>query len=530
MGVLRDLKKANEAYWAGKLDQEALLAEAKRLRLAHWKIQKDAGVDIIPSNDFAHYDHVLDHIQFFNAVPERYTSQKLSTLDEYFAMGRGHQKGGVDVPALEMVKWFDSNYHYVKPTLQDNQTFSLAKDPKPIREFLEAKEAGFQTRPVLVGPVSFLALGKADRGSSVNPITLLDKLVPVYVELLKALKAAGAETVQIDEPVLVFDLAPEVKAAFKTAYEAFAAEGSAIPKFVVATYFGDIVHNFDVLPAFAGAQGIHVDLVRNPEQLEPVIKQLGPNQILSAGVVDGRNIWKNDFQKSLGLIQTAIKALGAERVIVATSSSLLHTPHTLASEKKLPADVYEWFSFASEKVKEVATLAKAVSDAESVRAELDANAVALKARAESVRTNDPKVKERQSQVTPEQHNRKTAFDSRYAQQKTHLKLPLFPTTTIGSFPQTQQIRVQRNKFTKGEISEEAYDKFIEEEIDYAIKIQDELDPMSTSTASLSVTTWSSTLASASRATSSPPTLGFSLTAPAASVPRSSSATSPALLP
>jgi 5-methyltetrahydropteroyltriglutamate--homocysteine methyltransferase len=472
MGVLRDLKKANEAYWADKITQDALLAEAKRLRLAHWKIQKDAGVDIIPSNDFAFYDHVLDHIQLFNAVPERYTSQKLSPLDEYFAMGRGHQKGGVDVPALEMVKWFDSNYHYVKPTLQDNQTFSLAKDPKPVREFLEAKEAGIQTRPVLLGPVSFLALGKADRGSSVNPITLLDKLVPVYVELLKALKAAGAESVQIDEPTLVFDLSPELKAAFKPAYEALTAAGG--PSIVVATYFGDIVHNFDVLPAFAKAQGLHVDLVRNPEQLEPVIKQLGANQFLSAGVVDGRNIWKNDFSKSLALLQTAIKALGAERVIVATSSSLLHTPHTLASEKKLPADVYEWFSFASEKVKEVAILAKAVTDAEAVRAELDANAAAMKARSESNRTNDPKVKERQSQVTEAMHNRKTEFDNRYAQQKKHLSLPLFPTTTIGSFPQTSEIRVQRNKFTKGEINEQQYDDFIKKEIDLAVQIQDEL--------------------------------------------------------
>ncbi|KAK0732724.1 cobalamin-independent synthase [Apiosordaria backusii] len=475
MGVLRDLKKANEAYWADKISQEALLEEGKRLRLAHWKIQKDAGVDIIPSNDFAHYDHVLDHIQFFNAVPERYTKQKLNPLDEYFAMGRGHQKGGVDVPALEMVKWFDSNYHYVKPTLQDNQTFSLAQNPKPVREFLEAKEAGIITRPVLVGPVSFLALGKADRGSSVDPISLLDKLVPVYVELLKALKAAGAETVQIDEPVLVFDLRPEVKAAFKTAYEAFAAAGDAIPSLVVATYFGDIVHNFDVLPAFSAVKGIHVDLVRNPEQLEPVIKQLGPSQILSAGVVDGRNIWKNDFTKSLGLLQTAIKALGEDRVIVATSSSLLHTPHTLASEKKLPTDVYEWFSFASEKVKEVAILAKAVTDPEAVRAELDANAAAIKARAESTRTNDPKVKERQAAVTPEQHNRKSGFDTRYAQQKKHLSLPLFPTTTIGSFPQTSEIRVQRNKFTKGEITAEEYDNFIKKEIDLAVSIQDELD-------------------------------------------------------
>lgn len=217
---------------------------------------------------------------YFQAVPERYRKQKLSPLDEYFAMGRGHQKGDVDVPALEMVKWFDSNYHYVKPTLQDNQTFSLAEDPKPVREFLEAKEAGFQTRPVLIGPVSFLALGKADRGSSVDPISLIDKLVPVYIELLKKLKEAGAESVQIDEPVLVFDLRPEVKNAFKPAYEAFAAEGSAIPSLIVATYFGDIVHNFDIFPAFANVQGIHVDLVRNPEQLEPVIKQLGPSQIL----------------------------------------------------------------------------------------------------------------------------------------------------------------------------------------------------------------------------------------------------------
>ncbi|KAL2262193.1 hypothetical protein VTK26DRAFT_2183 [Humicola hyalothermophila] len=474
MGVLRDLKKANEAYWAGKISQEDLLAEGKRLRLAHWKIQKDAGVDIIPSNDFAYYDHVLDHIQLFNAVPDRYRSQKLSPLDEYFAMGRGHQKGGVDVPALEMVKWFDSNYHYVKPTLQDNQTFTLAQDPKPVREFLEAKEAGFHTRPVLVGPVSFLALGKADRGSSVDPISLIDKLVPVYIELLKALKAAGADSVQIDEPVLVFDLRPEVKNAFKPAYEAIGALGDAAPAITVATYFGDIVHNFDVLPAFSKLQGLHVDLVRHPEQLEPVIKQLGPNQILSAGVVDGRNIWKNDFQKSIGLLQTAIRALGADRVIVATSSSLLHTPHTLASEKKLPADVYDWFSFASEKVKEVAILAKAVTDPESVRAELDANAASMKSRAESSRTNDPKVKERQAQVTEEMHNRKSPFESRYAQQKTHLSLPLFPTTTIGSFPQTSEIRVQRNKFTKGEITEQAYDDFIKKEIDLAIQIQDEL--------------------------------------------------------
>ncbi|KAL1641146.1 methionine-synthesizing 5-methyltetrahydropteroyltriglutamate--homocysteine methyltransferase [Diplodia intermedia] len=474
MGVNRDLKKANEAYWAGKISRDEVLAEGKRLRLAHWQIQKDAGVDVIPSNDFAFYDHVLDHIQMFNAIPERYSKHGLEPIDEYFAMGRGHQKDGIDVPSLEMVKWFDSNYHYVKPTLQDNQTFKLAANPKPVAEFLEAKAAGITTRPVLVGPVSFLALGKADRGQSVNPISLLEKLLPVYVELLEKLKAAGAETVQIDEPVLVFDLPAEVKNAFKPAYEKLS--GSNLPKIVLATYFGDIVHNFDVLPAISQLYGLHIDLVRNPEQLLPVIEKLGSKQILSAGVVDGRNIWKTNFKRAIELVETAVQKLGKERVIVATSSSLLHTPHTLASEKKLDAEVRDWFSFASEKAVEVAVIAKAVTEGPAaVREQIDANAKSMQSRASSARTNDPDVKKRQSEVAPEHHNRKSAFPERYAQQKTHLKLPLFPTTTIGSFPQTKEIRIQRNKFTKGEITAAEYEKFIEKEIDEVIKVQDELD-------------------------------------------------------
>ncbi|KAF2490815.1 cobalamin-independent methionine synthase [Lophium mytilinum] len=472
MGGNRELKKANEAYWADKLSREDLLAENKRLRLAHWKIQKDAGVDIIPSNDFASYDHVLDHIQLFNAIPERYSSQGLEPIDEYFAMGRGHQKNGIDVPSLEMVKWFDSNYHYVKPTLQDNQTFKLAADPKPVREFIEAKEAGIITRPVLLGPVSFLHLGKADRGSTVDPISLLDKLVPVYVELLEKLKAAGAETVQIDEPVLVYDLPTKAKAAFK-AYEKLV--GDKLPKLVLATYFGDIVHNFDVFPSLQSLHGIHVDLVRNPEQLEAVLGQLGPKQTLSAGVVDGRNIWKTNFKRAIEVVETAIQKLGQDRVIVATSSSLLHTPHSLDSEKKLPAEVKDWFSFAVQKTSEVVVIAKAATDgAAAVREALEANAKSWQARSSSERTNNPHVKDRQSKVTAAQHERQSAFPERYAQQKTHLKLPLFPTTTIGSFPQTKEIRIQRNKFTKGEITAEQYEKFIEKEIEEVIKIQDEL--------------------------------------------------------
>ncbi|KAK5131828.1 methionine-synthesizing 5- methyltetrahydropteroyltriglutamate--homocysteine methyltransferase [Cryomyces antarcticus] len=439
MGRLRDLKKANEAYWGGKLSRDDLLAEGKRLRQEHWKIQKDAGVDIIPSNDFAFYDHVLDHIQMFNAIPERYSQHKLDPIDEYFAMGRGHQKDGVDVPSLEMVKWFDSNYHYVKPTLQDHQTFTLSSDPNPVREFLEAKEAGITTRPVLLGPVSFLALGKADRGQSVDPISLLEKLLPVYEQLLEQLKKAGAETVQIDEPVLVFDLPKKVKDAFKPAYEKLSKLGSKAPQIVVATYFGDIVHNFDVVKdAFQNIYALHVDLVRNPEQLESVIEQLGSKQVLSCGVVDGRNIWKTNFKKATELVETAIQKLGKDRVIVSTSSSLLHTPHTLDSEKQLPEEVKDWFSFACQKASEVAVIAKAVTEGPaSVREHYEANAKSMKARSESERTNNAEVKDRQSK--------------------------------------TKEIRISRNKFTKGEITAEEYEKFIEKEIQEVVKIQDELN-------------------------------------------------------
>ncbi|KAK3216318.1 hypothetical protein GRF29_8g2970340 [Pseudopithomyces chartarum] len=474
MGANRDLKKANEAYWADKLSRDELVKEAKRLRLAHWQIQKDAGVDVIPSNDFAFYDHLLDHIQLFNVIPERYSKNKLDPLDEYFAMGRGHQKDGVDVPALEMVKWFDSNYHYVKPTLQDNQSFTLSSDPKPVREFLEAKEAGIATRPVLVGPVSFLHLGKADRGQSVDPISLLDKLVPVYVELLKKLKEAGAETVQIDEPILVQDLPQKVKDAFKPAYEALTASG--LPKIVLATYFGDVVHNFDVFPSLQSVYGIHVDLVRNPEQLDAVVSKLGSSQILSAGVVDGRNIWKTNFKRAIETVETAIQKLGKDRVIVATSSSLLHTPHSLEAEKKLDAEVADWFSFAVQKVSEVTIIAKAVTEGPAaVREALEANAKSMESRATSKRTNNKAVKDRQAAVKPQDHERQSPFTQRLAAQKTHLKLPIFPTTTIGSFPQTKEIRIQRNKFTKGEITAEEYERFIEKEIEEVVRIQEELD-------------------------------------------------------
>ncbi|KAF8536893.1 cobalamin-independent methionine synthase MetH/D [Trichophaea hybrida] len=470
MGANRELKKATEAYWGGKISQESLLETGKTLRAAHWKLQKDAGADIIASNDFSFYDQ---------AVPSRYRKYGLNTLDEFFAMGRGLQKpatesaAAVDVTALEMVKWFDSNYHYVRPTLQDNQTFTLSDDPKPVREFLEAKTQGIVTRPVILGPVSFLHLGKPDRGASVDPITLLDALLPVYEQLLIKLTEAGAEAVQIDEPILVLDLPEKTKKAFGPAYEKFAALGSKIPKLTLATYFGDIVHNLAVLPKTVAS--IHIDLVRAPQQLEEVIKTLVPSQTLSAGVVDGRNIWKTNFQKAIEIVQKAIQTLGSKRVVVATSSSLLHTPHTLTSEKNLPAEVADWFSFAVEKAKEVTIIAKAVtSGPDAVKSELEANAASVKARATSSRTNNPAVKERQSKITPEMYNRKSPFPTRISAQQSHLNLPLFPTTTIGSFPQTKEIRLARQKFTKKEITAEEYEKFIEKEIEYVVREQEAL--------------------------------------------------------
>lgn len=375
-----------------------------------------------------------------------------------------------------MVKWFDSNYHYVKPTLLDGQNFKLQANPKPVLEFQEAKEAGFNTRPVLVGPVSFLALAKADRGQKVEPITLLEKLLPVYEELLVKLKDAGAEVVQIDEPVLVFDLDKKVKDAFKTTYEKLSGLGDKIPNIVFATYFGDIVHNIDVLSSLQNLHAIHVDLVRNPEQLDTVIGALGPKQTLSVGVVDGRNIWKTNFKNTIEIVEKAIQKLGKDRVIVSSSSSLLHTPHTLASEKKLDTEVKDWFSFAVEKAHELAVIAKAVTEGPAaVREQLEANAKSVKSRSESKLTNDQKVKDRQSKLSEDMYNRKSHFPTRIAEQQKLLNLPMFPTTTIGSFPQTKEIRIQRNRFVKGEITEQEYEKFIEKEIDEVIKVQEELD-------------------------------------------------------
>ncbi|AJU45139.1 BDH_1b_G0015560.mRNA.1.CDS.1 [Saccharomyces cerevisiae] len=477
IGPNRELKKATEDYWNGKITVDELFKVGKDLRTQNWKLQKEAGVDIIPSNDFSFYDQVLDLSLLFNVIPDRYTKYDLSPIDTLFAMGRGLQRKAtetekaVDVTALEMVKWFDSNYHYVRPTFSKTTQFKL-NGQKPVDEFLEAKELGIHTRPVLLGPVSYLFLGKADKDSlDLEPLSLLEQLLPLYTEILSKLASAGATEVQIDEPVLVLDLPANAQAAIKKAYTYFG-EQSNLPKITLATYFGTVVPNLDAIKGLPVA-ALHVDFVRAPEQFDEVVAAIGNKQTLSVGIVDGRNIWKNDFKKSSAIVNKAIEKLGADRVVVATSSSLLHTPVDLNNETKLDAEIKGFFSFATQKLDEVVVITKNVSG-QDVAAALEANAKSVESRGKSKFIHDAAVKARVASIDEKMSTRAAPFEQRLPEQQKVFNLPLFPTTTIGSFPQTKDIRINRNKFNKGTISAEEYEKFINSEIEKVIRFQEEI--------------------------------------------------------
>lgn len=481
IGGQRELKKTTEAYWSGKVDVEALLTQGKQLREHNWKQQKAAGVEIIPSNDFSFYDQVLDLSLLFNVIPTRYTKYELAPIDVLFAMGRGLQRKAtdttpaVDVTALEMVKWFDSNYHYVRPTFSHSTEFKLntAAGLKPVDEYLEAKALGIETRPVILGPISYLYLGKSDKDSlDLEPISLLSKILPVYEELLAKLKEAGATEVQIDEPILVLDLPEAVQSLYKATYDQLTSNKS-IPQLVLTTYFGDVRPNLAAIKDLSGLAGFHFDFVRVPEQFEDVVAILGDKQTLSVGIVDGRNIWKTNVAKASEFVNKAISKLGKDRVIVSTSSSLLHTPVDLANEKKLDATIKDWFSFATQKLDEVVLITKNVSGAD-VSKELEANAASIKSRQESPITTNPKVQERLATISESLSTRKSSFEKRLPSQQEKYKLPLFPTTTIGSFPQTKDIRINRNKFAKGELSAEDYEAFINKEIETVVRFQEEI--------------------------------------------------------
>ncbi|GAA5879131.1 hypothetical protein JCM16303_001309 [Sporobolomyces ruberrimus] len=476
IGAKREVKKATEAYWAGKIDAEELQKVAKEQRIARWQLIKDAGVDVVPSGDFTLYDHVLDFNYTFNIIPSRFAKADVSDLDRYFAMGRGRQVGDVDLEAQEMQKWFDSNYHYIRSEVTSSTEFKL-NNTKPVDEFLEAKEAGIVTRPVLVGPITALLLGKTGRdetSSSFEPIQALDKLVPVYGELLKKLQEAGATEVQIDEPSLVMDSTANLGDKYQSTFEALAKAAPGL-KITLATYFGRLDKNVEFI-AKLPINALHIDLDRASSQLDEVVAAIKPTDItLSLGLVSGRNIWKNDIAASIEVAKKVVDSLGADRVVVATSSSLLHTPVTLANESRLKPEEKDWFSFASEKVVEVAVIAKAVENPESVKAELEKNATSVKARRDFEKNSDAAVRERLSNVTSEMYDRKSAFPERLAAQGKVYSLPKFPTTTIGSFPQTKEIRLARSKHTKGDISTKEYEAFIENEIKTVVEFQEKID-------------------------------------------------------
>jgi 5-methyltetrahydropteroyltriglutamate--homocysteine methyltransferase len=469
IGPRRELKFALEDFWAGKSDAASLLATADHLSTDNWTRQKAAGVDILPSNDFSFYDHVLDMSMVLGAVPSLY--RELDGLEAYFAMARGTRgrKGG-DLPALEMTKWFDTNYHYMVPEFSRGQNFSLADD-KPVRAFLAAKAQGHHTRPVLLGPVSFLLLGKAK--DEVAPLSLLPGLLPAYADLLRALKNAGADWVQIDEPCLVTDLSDVAKASLRLAYETLAV---AVPslKLMLTTYFGGLGDNLDTALALPVA-GLHLDLVRAPEQISSIIEKAPRSLTLSLGVVDGSNVWRADLEKILARIEPVAKIWGGEKLQLAPSCSLLHVPVDLALEQGIAEDVRAWLAFAQQKMAELVVLKTALSNGrEAIAGELAASTNAATARASSLKVHNPAVTSRLAAVTPGMAARHSSYPERRKVQENVLKLPLYPTTTIGSFPQTSDVRLARAQFNKGALSAEAYGYFLRKETENAVRWQEEV--------------------------------------------------------
>lgn len=477
IGTKRELKHACEQYWSGRITAEDLLERAKELRKQHWLLQQQRGIQLIPTNDFSLYDQVLDLSYTLGAIPERYTekfSKKEHALDLYFAMARGAQGDGIDITAMEMTKWFDTNYHYIVPEFIKNQRFELNAD-KILTELKEALELGITPKPVLIGPITYLLLGK-EKESGFNKLELLEQLLPVYIELLQKIKQAGADYVQIDEPFLVMEESENLKEQYEKVFARIAEEVPEL-KLILTTYFGDLGANTSWV-AQLPVDTLHIDLVRGRQGLEEVLSVLGDSTHLSLGIVDGRNIWKNDFKNSLDLIARATKQLGVSRVQIAPSCSLLHVPFDLDHENEttsLPPEVKNWLAFAKQKIEEVALLARlsTAASAEDHQA-LDQNIIAMESKANSKLIHNEKVKSAVDSIAPNYDVRTSAFQSRQQLQQQSLTLPLFPTTTIGSFPQTKEIRSLRSKLKKGTISQQEYDAEIAKSIVKAIRWQEQI--------------------------------------------------------
>ncbi|MGQ0431800.1 MAG: 5-methyltetrahydropteroyltriglutamate--homocysteine S-methyltransferase [Microthrixaceae bacterium] len=472
MGRNRELKKALEQFWAGKAPAEQLQTTARQMRRMHWQLQHAAGLAHVPCNDFSLYDHILDTAVMVGIVPDRFAGIT-DDLERYSAMARGGKSrdGQPGPAALEMTKWFDTNYHYLVPEFRRGQPFRLATT-KPVDEFVEAKTLGVPARPVLVGPMSFLFLGKA-KEPGFEPLDLLPALMPVYEDLLSQLAAAGAEWVQIDEPCLVTDIDDRVLKALEHTYARLATAAPTL-NLLLATYFGPLG---DALPRVLKlpVQAVHLDLVRAPDQLDEALSLAPEGLTLSLGLVDGRNVWRTNLLPALDRAEKAAKHLGGERVMIAPSCSLLHVPIDLDDETALDPEVREWLAFAKQKVEEVALIARAIRDGrQAIANELAENVSAMNRRRSSPRTHNPEVRTRLAAVTPAMLERKNPYAERRTAQRSRTSLPAFPTTTIGSFPQTDEVRKVRAAHKAGKLPTAEYDAFLKEQTAQAIRWQEEV--------------------------------------------------------
>ncbi|MGQ0684708.1 5-methyltetrahydropteroyltriglutamate--homocysteine S-methyltransferase [Bradyrhizobium sp.] len=480
IGPRRELKLALESFWSGASNEQAMIETGIGLRAANWARQKQLGVTVIPSNDFSFYDQLLDTAVMVGAIPDAYGWKGGAVpLATYFAMARGadgdahdeacdHAHHSSGVPALEMTKWFDTNYHYMVPELKKDQRFTLASR-KPIEEYEEAGALGYHTRPVLVGPVTFLKLAKS-KDTGFDPLSLLDRLLPVYVEVLRELAKSGADWVQVDEPCMVLDLDETAQKALQQAYAAFAREVPQI-RIMLASYFGALGGNRDIAFALPVA-GLHLDLVRAPEQLDEVAR-IADDCVISLGVIDGRNIWRTDLTKVLDRIEPVIASIGKERVQIAPSCSLLHVPIDLGLESNIDPEVKSWLAFSIQKIEELAVLAAATGRGrECAEQAIEASDAAALARKTSPRIHDPKVTQRLGGIDDAMRRRASPFGERAVTQHRRFKLPSFPTTTIGSFPQTTEIRKARAAHAKGELSDLGYKTFLQNQTKRAVRWQE----------------------------------------------------------
>ncbi|WP_085580173.1 MULTISPECIES: 5-methyltetrahydropteroyltriglutamate--homocysteine S-methyltransferase [unclassified Pseudomonas] len=479
IGADRELKKALEAYWKGDLDRASLERVGRSLRAAHWQLQKDAGIDLLPVGDFAWYDQVLTHSLTFGAIPERFAgaldARGLPTLDTLFAMARGASASccggghGQTQYAQELTKWFDTNYHYLVPEFTADQAFRLSWE-QLFEEVDEARALGHNVKPVIIGPLTYLWLGKA-KGEGFDKLDLLERLLPVYGEILGRLAAQGVEWVQIDEPILTLDLPQAWKNAFERAYNIL--QYSPLKK-LLATYFSGLEDNLGLAVSLP-VQGLHIDAVRAPEQLGQVLDRLPTYKILSVGLVNGRNVWRCELEQALAQLQTAQERFG-DNLWVSSSCSLLHSPVDVGREDELDPELKRWLAFAVQKCSEIAVLRDALNDpqAAGVQAALADSRAVAQSRAQSPRIHKPQVQARIKAIGAKDSQRRSPFAQRIAAQQAHLQLPAFPTTTIGSFPQTGSIRLARQAFRQGKLSANDYTDAMHSEIRHAVQVQERL--------------------------------------------------------